>query len=97
MRLSTSSWPAGPSVGVTVIVIVTSPEDVPSAAGATASFVEDGTLLYIEGGPGGRVEAARAAGPIEPGNGPKYRSPPCPPTPRLGDVLVHLRRQRPPV
>lgn len=46
----------GPSVGVTVIVIVTSPEDVPSTAGATATFVEDGTLLYIEGGPGGRVE-----------------------------------------
>ncbi len=45
-----------PSVGVTVIVIVASPEDVPSTAGATATFVEDGTLLYIEGGPGGRVE-----------------------------------------
>ncbi len=45
-----------PGVGVTVIVIVTSPEEVPSTAGATATFVEDGTLLYIEGGPGGRVE-----------------------------------------
>ena len=47
----------GPDIGVTVIVIVTSPDVVPSAGGATASFVEDGTLLYVEGGPGGRVEA----------------------------------------
>ena len=47
----------GPNIGVTVIVIVTSADIVPSAGGATASFVEDGTLLYVEGGPAGRVEA----------------------------------------
>jgi DNA segregation ATPase FtsK/SpoIIIE, S-DNA-T family len=47
----------GPEVAVSVVVIVASPEEVPSTSGATASFTEDGTLLYVEGGPGGRVEA----------------------------------------
>ena len=46
----------GPNVGVTVIVIVTSPDEVPSAGGATATLAADGTLLYVESGPGGRVE-----------------------------------------
>jgi DNA segregation ATPase FtsK/SpoIIIE, S-DNA-T family len=46
----------GPNVGVSVIVIVTSPDEVPSAGGATATLAADGTLLYVESGPGGRVE-----------------------------------------
>ena len=46
----------GPNVGVSVIVIVTSPDEVPSTGGATATVAEDGTLLYVESGPGGRVE-----------------------------------------
>ncbi len=47
----------GPNVGVSVIVVVNSPDQVPSASGATAAFADDGTLLYVEGGPAGRVEA----------------------------------------
>lgn len=47
----------GPEVGVSVVVIVGSQEEVPSTSGATAVFTEDGTLFYVEGGPGGRVEA----------------------------------------
>ena len=46
----------GTNVGVSVIVIVTSPDEVPSTGGATATVAEDGTLLYVESGPGGRVE-----------------------------------------
>jgi DNA segregation ATPase FtsK/SpoIIIE, S-DNA-T family len=47
----------GPNVGVSVIVVVGGPDEVPSAGGATATFADDGTLLYVEGGPAGRVEA----------------------------------------
>jgi len=47
----------GPEVAVSVVVIVAGAEEVPSTSGATASLTEDGTLLYVEGGPGGRVEA----------------------------------------
>ena len=42
---------------VSFIVLVSSPDQVPSVSGATASFADDGTLLYVESGPGGRVEA----------------------------------------
>ena len=42
---------------VSFIVLVASPEDVPSMSGATVSFADDGMLLYVESGPGGRVEA----------------------------------------
>jgi S-DNA-T family DNA segregation ATPase FtsK/SpoIIIE len=47
----------GPNVGVSVIVVVNGPDEIPSASGATAAFADDGTLLYVEGGPAGRVEA----------------------------------------
>jgi S-DNA-T family DNA segregation ATPase FtsK/SpoIIIE len=49
------------TIGVSVIVLAGSPRNVPSVCGALVSVANDGTLQYVEAGPGGRVETGVVA------------------------------------
>jgi type VII secretion protein EccCa/type VII secretion protein EccCb len=57
---------AGAAVGVTVIVLVRSPGEVPAACGATVDWEATGTVRYVESGPGGRVESGVVPDHLDP-------------------------------
>jgi DNA segregation ATPase FtsK/SpoIIIE, S-DNA-T family len=58
---------AGASIGVTVVVLVRSPADVPASCGACVDWEESGTVRYVESGPGGRVESGVVPDYLDPG------------------------------
>ncbi len=60
---------SGDQIGVTVIVLVRGPGDVPAACSARVDWEPDGTVRYVHSGPGGPVAAGIVPDRLDPGLG----------------------------
>jgi DNA segregation ATPase FtsK/SpoIIIE, S-DNA-T family len=58
---------SGASIGVTVVVLVRDPTEIPATCGAVVDWYEPNTVRYIEAGPGGRVESGVIPDRLDPG------------------------------
>jgi DNA segregation ATPase FtsK/SpoIIIE, S-DNA-T family len=59
--------PVAAAAGVTVVLLVGSPADVPASCGAQIDWTAEGTLRYVAAGPRGRTETGVAADRLSPG------------------------------
>ena len=59
--------PVAAAAGITVVLLVGSPADVPASCGARVDWTAEGTLRYVAAGPRGRAETSVAADRLSPG------------------------------